>query len=318
MICSYLYSQITINMKKLLAIIALTIAAVSASAQFQTPKLEVGLGYVFKHQEGFGIPRFTVGLNEMFKGFGLYATPEYRGGIEFKEDGTNYYFRMPTGLNYRHSSGIGVFAGGDLLGLAMGKNLRKEVGLSYLLRNGITLRAAYSGWVGASAGIGYQFGTKVSKKQPVPVVPVLEPVKREEPIQETPKPAEPVSEVAPVEPIVVEESVTKDPILLAVVRFEFNSIVLTPKSRVELDALVTTYKSKYNKKDLMIVGHTDPKGSDEVNDRIGLQRAQAVAKYLEVNYGIENVKIVVRSEGERTIISTDDSINRRSEVYVIL
>ena len=55
-------------MKKLLALIALTIAAVSTSAQFQTPKLEVGLGYVFKHQEGFGIPRFTVGLNDMFKG----------------------------------------------------------------------------------------------------------------------------------------------------------------------------------------------------------------------------------------------------------
>ena len=305
-------------MKKLITLFALIIVAVSASAQFQAPKLEVGLGYVFKHQEGFGIPRFTVGLNEMFKGFGLYATPEYRGGIEFKEDGTNYYFRMPTGLNYRHSSGIGVFAGGDLLSVAMGKNLRKEVGLSYLLRNGITLQASYSNWVGAAAGIGYQFGTKQPKKQSAPVVPVLEPVKREEPIQETPKPAEPVSEVAPVEPIVAEESVSKDPVLLAVVRFEFNSIVLTPESRVELDALVTTYKSKYNKKDLMIVGHTDPKGSDEVNDRIGLQRAQAVAKYLEVNYGIQNVKIVVRSEGERKIISTDDSINRRSEVYVIL
>ncbi|MSP65203.1 MAG: OmpA family protein [Flavobacteriaceae bacterium] len=305
-------------MKKLITLFALIVVAVSASAQFQTPKLEVGLSYVFKHQEGFGIPRFTVGLNEMFKGFGLYATPEYRGGIEFKEDGTNYYFRMPTGLNYRHSSGIGVFAGGDLLSVAMGKNLRKEVGLSYLLRNGITLQASYSNWVGAAAGIGYQFGTKQPKKQSPPVVPVLEPVKREEPIQETPKPAEPVSEVAPVEPIVAEESVAKDPVLLLVVRFEFNSIVLTPESRVELDALVTTYKSKYNKKDLMIVGHTDPKGSDEVNDRIGLQRAQAVAKYLEVNYGIQNVKIVVRSEGERKIISTDDSINRRSEVYVIL
>jgi len=116
----------------------------------------------------------------------------------------------------------------------------------------------------------------------------------------------------------VEESVAKDPVLLAVVRFGFNSIVLTPESRVELDALVTTYKAKYNKKDLVIVGHTDPTGSDEVNDRIGLQRAQAVAKYLEMNYGIENVKIVVRSEGERKIISTDDSVNRRSEVYVIL
>lgn len=305
-------------MKKLITFAVFIAIAISASAQFQAPKLEVGLGYAFKHQEGFGIPRLTLGLNELYRGFGLYATPEYRGGIEFKEDATNYYFRMPTGLNYRHSSGVGIFAGGDLLSVAMGKNFRKEIGLSYLLNNGITLRAAYSSWVGASAGIGYQFGTKQLKKQSVPVAPVLEPVKREEPIQETPKPAEPTIEVAPVETIVAEESVSKDPVLLAVVRFAFNSIVLTPESRVELDALVTTYKAKYDKKDLLIVGHTDPKGSDEVNDRIGLQRAQAVAKYLEVNYGIQNVKIVVRSEGKRKIISTDDSVNRRSEVYVIL
>ena len=160
MISPYLRSQITISMKKLLSLIALTIAAVSASAQFQTPKLEVGLGYAFKHQEGFGIPRFTIGLTEMFKGFGIYATPEYRGGIEFKEDGTNYYFRMPTGLNYRHSSGIGVFAGGDLLSAAMGKNFRKEVGLNYLFSNGITLQASYSNWVGAAVGVGYQIKFK--------------------------------------------------------------------------------------------------------------------------------------------------------------
>lgn len=305
-------------MKKLITLVVFITLAISASAQFQAPKLEVGLGYAFKHQEGFGIPRLTLGLNELYRGFGLYATPEYRGGIEFKEDATNYYFRMPTGLNYRHSSGVGIFAGGDLLSVAMGKNFRKEVGLSYLLSNGITLRAAYSSWVGVSAGIGYQFGTKQHKKQSMPVAPVLEPVKREEPIQETPKPAEPAIEVAPVETIVAEESVSKDPVLLAVVRFAFNSFVLTPESRVERDALVITYKTTYNNKDLTIVGHTDPKGSDEVNDRIGLQRAQAVAKYLEVNYGIQNVKIVVRSEGKRKIISTDDSINRRSEVYVIL
>ena len=147
-------------MKKLIALIALLTLAVPASAQFQTPKLEVGLGYAFKHQEGFGIPRLTIGLTEMFKGFGIYATPEYRGGIEFKEDGTNYYFRMPTGLNYRHSSGIGVFAGGDLLSVAMGKNLRKEIGLNYILRNGITVQASYSNWVGASVGVGYQIKLK--------------------------------------------------------------------------------------------------------------------------------------------------------------
>lgn len=151
-------------MKNKIAIFALVTIAVSASAQFQTPKLEVGLGYAIKHQEEFGIPRFTIGLNEMFKGFGIYATPEYRSGIEFKEDETNYYFRMPTGLNYRHSSGIGVFAGGDLLSVAMSKNFRKELGASYVLNNGLTFRTSYSRWVGLTLGVGYQFGTLDSKK----------------------------------------------------------------------------------------------------------------------------------------------------------
>jgi hypothetical protein len=153
-----------VNMKKSLTLFALLTVTVSALAQFQTPKLEVGLGYAIKHQEGFGIPRLTIGLNEMFKGFGFYATPEYRGGIEFKEDGTNYYFRLPTGINYRHSSGIGVFAGGDLLSVAIGKNFRKELGASYVLDNGLTFRASYSNWVGLSLGVGYQFATLDAKK----------------------------------------------------------------------------------------------------------------------------------------------------------
>jgi hypothetical protein len=150
-------------MKKSLALYALIIVAVSASAQFKTPKLEVGLGYAIQHQDGYGIPRFTIGLNEMFKGFGLYATPEYRGGLDPNED----YFQMPTGINYRHSSGIGVFAGGSLLNVATGKGLmgmRKELGASYVLDNGLTLRTGYSSTVGVTLGVGYQFATLDSKK----------------------------------------------------------------------------------------------------------------------------------------------------------
>jgi outer membrane protein OmpA-like peptidoglycan-associated protein len=318
-------------MIKRILLIILIGATIKASAQLSLPTFEVGTGLVLRHSEGFYIPRFSLAGHKIYKGLGLYLTYEQRNNVSFADDfnADGNYQRYLVGPTFNINRFVYLFGGISPIGSyglegegGFGK-VRKEIGIAGVWKN-YTMNFGYSNWVGATVGVGYQFGIKLPKKPSVPKVPVLEPVKREEPvqreepIQETPKPVEPVSEVAPVEPIVVEESVTKDPVLLAVVRFEFNSIVLTPKSRVELDALVTTYKAKYNKKDLVIVGHTDPKGSDEVNDRIGLQRAQAVAKYLEMNYGIENVKIVVRSEGERKIISTDDSVNRRSEVYVIL
>jgi outer membrane protein OmpA-like peptidoglycan-associated protein len=318
-------------MIKRILLIILIGATIKASAQLSLPTFEVGTGLVLRHSEGFYIPRFSLAGHKIYKGLGLYLTYEQRNNVSFADDfnADGNYQRYLVGPTFNINRFVYLFGGISPIGSyglegegGFGK-VRKEIGIAGVWKN-YTMNFGYSNWVGATVGVGYQFGIKLPKKPSVPKVPVLEPVKREEPvqreepIQETPKPVEPVSEVAPVEPIVVEESVTKDPVLLAVVRFEFNSIVLTPKSRVELDALVTTYKAKYNKKDLVIVGHTDPKGSDEVNDRIGLQRAQAVAKYLEMNYGIENVKIVIRSEGERKIISTDDSVNRRSEVYVIL
>lgn len=362
-------------MKKLLTLISITAAAVSAMGQIQSPKIEVGAGYAFRHQEGFGIPRFTLGLNEMYKGFGLYATPEYRSGIEFKEDGTNYYFRMPTGLNYRHSSGVGVFAGGDLLGVAMGKNFRKEIGLSYLLGNGITFRAAYSSWVGASAGIGYQFGPRTPRTKVK-----MEPIKVEMPVIEMPKNEvvrEKYTEVSLVDGTVlsvkdgfvvgnyiyssVKEVLADDgsltyertavaagsyetadeylfkvsenglivaidkkvpaptgPVLVVTVYFDFNKANLTKESVVKLDEFVETYKTKYAQKPLVVVGHTDTKGTDEINYKIGLERANAVAKYLKDNYGIVAARVEVKSKGESEPISTDDAINRRGEVYVIL
>ena len=318
-------------MLKRILLIILIGATLKASAQLSLPTFEVGTGLALRHTEGFSIPRFSLAGHKIYKGLGLYMTYEQRNNVPFADDfnADGNYQRYLLGPTFSINRFVYLFGGISPVGpYGLGgeggfDKVRKEIGVAGVWKN-YTMHLGYSNWVGATLGVGYQFGIKLPKKPSAPKVPVVEPVKREEPvireepIQEMPKPAEPVMEVAPVEPIQAEESVAKDPVLLAVVRFEFNSIVLTPTSRKELDALVTTYKAKYDKKDLLIVGHTDPKGSDEVNDRIGLQRAQAVAKYLEVNYGIQNVKIVVRSEGKRKIISTDDSVNRRSEVYVIL
>jgi outer membrane protein OmpA-like peptidoglycan-associated protein len=197
--------------------------------------------------------------------------------------------------------------------------VRKEIGIAGVWKN-YTMHFGYSNWVGPTVAVGYQFGLKLPKKPSLPKAPIQAPQpKTEEPVQEVAKPVEKPVEVAP-DPVVEKEEPKKvqEPVLLAVVRFGFNSSELTLESSKKLDELVKVYKASYNDKKLIIVGHTDPLGSDEVNDRIGLERAKQVAKYLETKYGINNVQIEVKTEGERRIISPDNTVNRRSEVYVIL
>lgn len=154
------------NAMRLLIITAtlLAISHLSSAQSFQKPQYEVGIGYALKHQEGFGVPRLTFAANDFFNGngkglIGAYTTLEYRNGITFKEDGTNYYFRMPIGLNFAFSKmpELQMFGGADVISYAMGKNLRKEFGLRYAVNNKYSVRAGYSNWVGLTLGAGYLF-----------------------------------------------------------------------------------------------------------------------------------------------------------------
>ncbi len=125
----------------------------------QTPRLEVNLGLVVKHQEGFAIPRLTLAANNLFKsGLGFYVTPEYRGGIVFEEDGTDFYFRMPMGMSLEIGN-IGFFFGADPISAAAGKNWRKEMGMVYSnpSKLPVDFRVGYSTWVGPTLGVGYRF-----------------------------------------------------------------------------------------------------------------------------------------------------------------
>jgi hypothetical protein len=130
-------------------------------SNLESTTFEIGLGYIPQHAEGFGIPKLTFSGNNVFKnliGVGFYISPEYRPNIQFQEDGTNYYFRLPIGINYEFGA-MGIFLGGDPISLAAGKNLRKEIGISLAdpsNRIPIALRVGYSNWVGFSYSLGYR------------------------------------------------------------------------------------------------------------------------------------------------------------------
>ena len=172
---------------------------------------EPALGMVFRHHEKFSAARLQIGTrNLMIKNrVGVYYILEYRGGINFVEDNTKFYFRDLLGLNYSINkslsihAGMGVFRKGLLQsGVARGGEyyynsaqfgrLRKEIGLTFRIpQYPISIDLGYSTWVGPTATFGYiipmeqkKLGNARVKSIPVYDVPVLIETKPE---PETPK-----------------------------------------------------------------------------------------------------------------------------------
>lgn len=56
-------------------------------------------------------------------------------------------------------------------------------------------------------------------------------------------------------------------------------------------------KGALHGKELELVGHTDPQGSDAYNKELGITRAESVARYLR-DYGVETTQIEINSVGE--------------------
>jgi outer membrane protein OmpA-like peptidoglycan-associated protein len=98
------------------------------------------------------------------------------------------------------------------------------------------------------------------------------------------------------------------------VYFDVNSA--KPKN-LDLDGLVTMLKE--NKKlNVLLVGHTDASGSDNLNLNLSIQRSTAVKKHL-VSKGITPSRITVKGEGESKPVADNETEegkakNRRVEI----
>jgi OmpA-OmpF porin, OOP family len=104
------------------------------------------------------------------------------------------------------------------------------------------------------------------------------------------------------------------------IRFEVNSNRLTPNSTSTLDKLIETYRGCPNTR-LEIAGHTDSTGSDQSNQRLSQNRAEAVLGYF-VGKGLPRDKFIARGYGESQPRVPNDSaanraLNRRIEFDVI-
>lgn len=103
--------------------------------------------------------------------------------------------------------------------------------------------------------------------------------------------------------------------------FDSDSAAIKPGMRPVLDEFAQDLGIPAMSRMLvLVVGHTDSRGDDAVNDPLSLARAQAVRKYLE-GRGIDGARISIEGRGEREPLATSDqdyarALNRRVEMFL--
>lgn len=101
--------------------------------------------------------------------------------------------------------------------------------------------------------------------------------------------------------------------------FDFDSSALRPEARENLRDLAESL-NQYDNSDLLIVGHTDGRGSDEYNYQLSERRAASAADYL-ASLGVSRSRLTTIGRGETEPVATNDTDdgrqqNRRVEVAI--
>ena len=101
--------------------------------------------------------------------------------------------------------------------------------------------------------------------------------------------------------------------------FDFDRAELRSASRADLADLARSIQ-QYEGRELLVVGHTDAVGSDDYNQRLSEQRAQAAADYL-ITQGVPRTAIRTVGRGETEPIASNEDpegrqLNRRVEVAI--
>jgi outer membrane protein OmpA-like peptidoglycan-associated protein len=101
--------------------------------------------------------------------------------------------------------------------------------------------------------------------------------------------------------------------------FDFDSDQLREASKANLDNLANSL-SEFGDSKLLLVGHTDDKGTDSYNADLSRRRANAVASYL-ISRGVPSARVATSGRGETEPIAPNDTDanrqkNRRVEVAI--
>jgi len=104
------------------------------------------------------------------------------------------------------------------------------------------------------------------------------------------------------------------------IHFDFDKALIREESYPYLDAL-SKFLKEHGSADVEITGHTDLHGTDEYNNRLSLQRAEAVKSYL-TRKGLDSNRISIFGAGKsRPVVDKVgagfDELNRRTEFKIL-
>ncbi len=95
--------------------------------------------------------------------------------------------------------------------------------------------------------------------------------------------------------------------------FKFGKTTLPDEAKAKLDTMVSQMKQDPKNIYLEIEGHTDSVGAKDVNEKIGLERAEAVKRYLYEQYQIPLHKMNVISYGQEKPIAPNKTKAGRAQ-----
>jgi outer membrane protein OmpA-like peptidoglycan-associated protein len=109
-------------------------------------------------------------------------------------------------------------------------------------------------------------------------------------------------------------------IRLKAIQFPVGKDIIMPNN-YELLSIVQKSIRTFGEPDVVIEGHTDSTGSDEVNEHLSQQRAEAVQQYLVANRTLPYDRIVAVGYGSMRPLASNETaegraINRRIDVIV--
>jgi len=113
-----------------------------------------------------------------------------------------------------------------------------------------------------------------------------------------PAPTPIVAAAPPPQPVVIEKITLSTDVL-----FGFNKAELTPAGQQKLDDLAKSAQGA-NVERVVLTGHADRIGSEDYNQELSEQRAQAVADYLK-SKGVDSSRLQVAGKGESEPVTGD-------------
>ena len=95
--------------------------------------------------------------------------------------------------------------------------------------------------------------------------------------------------------------------------FQFGSADLPDEAKARLDAVVNQLKAKEQNMFIEIEGHTDNVGATELNEQLGLERAETVKRYLYEQHQIPLHRMNVISFGEEKPVAPNNTRDGRAQ-----